>query len=559
MSSTPGSPSPHNSPARPAMSGSATTETEPQAQSRRAMVAAAVSGLQRFKQSWLSIMLLKGGIGLGQVIVLVILLILANFIPSPITGRPQTQSSEACPRPHLLQAWIGASLARLVICWSASVWMCLRLRRRLADAERQSESVGEVEVMIPATVRSTHRLSSNTTETTLTPSLTHSQSSSTAASSSSATLAQVCSSNNKTDDVQLSNTSPSTLYASRMGRESDYSLDQHLKYTTQEKKETEEVLDTYELLEGFGRKPRRMRTEQTLQAAPQIPVSAPSPAPAASESLQAARDLVAGRDTRGTHHVSLADRLDTLAPNVSKLMGALSAILFILGNVLVFYPPPSATNSTCYHASPLLWWAVMTVTGVGWFLIAQMFVVVVIVGIGGQAILVLLRSIGLSPAPVQATPRPALPPVLTAKELDQLPLFVYLPASAAPSTPLSRSQSRFASPAASPARKGRRDNSTPPVPDSPVKASPGGRSKSPFDLDRLAQKPLYLPEDKSTCAICQENYEPPKEARTIMLQGDVLRQLSCKHVFHCKCIDQWLLGGSGNCPFCNRPARAGDT
>ena len=35
--------------------------------SRRAMVASAVSGMQRFKQSWVNIMVLKGGIGLSQV------------------------------------------------------------------------------------------------------------------------------------------------------------------------------------------------------------------------------------------------------------------------------------------------------------------------------------------------------------------------------------------------------------------------------------------------------------------------------------------------------------
>ena len=41
--------------------------TQVRAPSRGAMVASAVSGLQRFKQSWLNIMVLKGGIGLGQV------------------------------------------------------------------------------------------------------------------------------------------------------------------------------------------------------------------------------------------------------------------------------------------------------------------------------------------------------------------------------------------------------------------------------------------------------------------------------------------------------------
>jgi len=69
------------------------------------------------------------------------------------------------------------------------------------------------------------------------------------------------------------------------------------------------------------------------------------------------------------------------------MLGVISFILFILGNVLLFYPPPTQ-QQTCYHASPMLWWGVMTVTGVGWFLFGQIVVVVLIIGVGGPAILV---------------------------------------------------------------------------------------------------------------------------------------------------------------------------
>jgi hypothetical protein len=36
----------------------------------------------------------------------------------------------------------------------------------------------------------------------------------------------------------------------------------------------------------------------------------------------------------------------------------------------------------------MLWWGVMTVTGVGWFLFGQIVVVVLVIGVGGPAILV---------------------------------------------------------------------------------------------------------------------------------------------------------------------------
>jgi hypothetical protein len=71
------------------------------------------------------------------------------------------------------------------------------------------------------------------------------------------------------------------------------------------------------------------------------------------------------------------------------MLGAISFVLFILGNVLLFYPPPTQ-QQTCYHASPMLWWGVITVTGVGWFLFGQVIVVVLIIGVGGPAILVCL-------------------------------------------------------------------------------------------------------------------------------------------------------------------------
>ena len=77
------------------------------------------------------------------------------------------------------------------------------------------------------------------------------------------------------------------------------------------------------------------------------------------------------------------------------MLGAISFVLFILGNVLLFYPPPTK-QQTCYHASPMLWWGVMTVTGVGWFLFGQIVVVVLIIGVGGPAILVCLPLVSRS-------------------------------------------------------------------------------------------------------------------------------------------------------------------
>jgi hypothetical protein len=42
-------------------------EIEGDEETRRDMIKSAVAGMQRFKQSWYSVMILKAGIGLGQV------------------------------------------------------------------------------------------------------------------------------------------------------------------------------------------------------------------------------------------------------------------------------------------------------------------------------------------------------------------------------------------------------------------------------------------------------------------------------------------------------------
>lgn len=91
----------------------------------------------------------------------------------------------------------------------------------------------------------------------------------------------------------------------------------------------------------------------------------------------------------GEHTPTVTESYKELIIRATKGLGASAVILFILGNVLLFYPLPSK-QETCYHASPMLWWGVMAVTGVGWFLVGQVLVVVLIIGVGGPLILVSL-------------------------------------------------------------------------------------------------------------------------------------------------------------------------
>ncbi|KAJ2607168.1 hypothetical protein H4S08_004918 [Coemansia sp. RSA 1365] len=51
--------------------------------------------------------------------------------------------------------------------------------------------------------------------------------------------------------------------------------------------------------------------------------------------------------------------------------------------------------------------------------------------------------------------------------------------------------------------------------------------------------------DVPTCAICLEAY----------CDKSLVRTLTCSHVFHVDCIDQWLLKRSCRCPMCNFDVR----
>lgn len=47
-------------------------------------------------------------------------------------------------------------------------------------------------------------------------------------------------------------------------------------------------------------------------------------------------------------------------------------------------------------------------------------------------------------------------------------------------------------------------------------------------------------DDDAQCPICFENFE----------NGEILRDLPCKHKFHALCVDPWLLESSSHCPLC---------
>jgi hypothetical protein len=66
------------------------------------------------------------------------------------------------------------------------------------------------------------------------------------------------------------------------------------------------------------------------------------------------------------------------------------------------------------------------------------------------------------------------------------------------------------------------------------------------DLDAMPTKVFFVHEKAEnapeTCAVCIEDFE----------DGDIVRPLKCKHEFHLKCIDTWLLKRKKTCPICKK-------
>ncbi|WVW86194.1 hypothetical protein I302_108236 [Kwoniella bestiolae CBS 10118] len=456
---------------------------------RRASIRSAIDGIQRFKQSWISIMVLKGGISLGQVTALITLLILASTLPSPLyPDQKQSVPSDACPHPEYFQAWMGVQVGRLLVCWLNSIWICTRRRRRESLSEDENDEEGQSE---------RHNAQPNPLQRHITP------------SSSTTTIFQTPSSSDGSPNHAHQVQSPDTIYIST------YTSTPSLSGPSPERDQRrKEVSDTPQHQEAqLARDALRVDVSGEPIVALHGPHILSDQEVPSQTDLSAARMLVQNRDNKldgesnGTTS-RLADVLDRIASQLSKFLGLLSFILFILGNVLLFKPLPSQELS-CYNASPMLWWGVMTVTGVGWFLLAQMILVILVVGVGGTVVLAILRRFGITQPQPSNDKRPE---PLTLEELNKLQYVCYV------SDP-----------------------------------TPNPTTHGDVQKELLPHPPIYLTEDRTTCAICQENYAVPERGREQFAEW--LRVLGCGHVYHAKCIDEWLMRGSASCPSCNRSVR----
>ena len=73
-----------------------------------------------------------------------------------------------------------------------------------------------------------------------------------------------------------------------------------------------------------------------------------------------------------------------------------------------------------------------------------------------------------------------------------------------------------------------------------ISIPPKNLSINEEELEKIAPKTTNLAVDE-LCSVCLENQTPDKE---------LVRKLSCGHIFHCVCVDQWFITGHKLCPTC---------
>jgi len=79
------------------------------------------------------------------------------------------------------------------------------------------------------------------------------------------------------------------------------------------------------------------------------------------------------------------------------------------------------------------------------------------------------------------------------------------------------------------------------IPNTIVNFTPNTTVLSKDELNNISEKKYSeISTEENTCSICID----------IIKQDDIIRQLNCKHVFHTKCIEKYLLEYNSSCPLC---------
>ena len=81
-----------------------------------------------------------------------------------------------------------------------------------------------------------------------------------------------------------------------------------------------------------------------------------------------------------------------------------------------------------------------------------------------------------------------------------------------------------------------------------------GKEETQAESSRAPRRAIMSTLDQPTCAICLDDFVPASSSPSGTIQGTIVRELPCRHIFHPECVDTFLRDNSSLCPMCKKTA-----
>jgi hypothetical protein len=81
-----------------------------------------------------------------------------------------------------------------------------------------------------------------------------------------------------------------------------------------------------------------------------------------------------------------------------------------------------------------------------------------------------------------------------------------------------------------------------------------GKEETVAESSRAPRRATISTLHQPTCAICLDDFVAAASSSSGTIQGTIVRELPCRHIFHPECVDTFLRDNSSLCPMCKKTA-----